>query len=164
LTALFLATTLSGTAGSPGRRALLALYSNISAHAEGISFTASETDGAAMSWEGPHRISDYLGNVANSPSKRPPEGPGVYIVSENPWRDMPTHNDNILYVGQVLGMYLRGLCRNQAARNDDHWPPPSSDLRCASAGSGTRAKLPRLGTDNTEFHGPASIMTFDRGL
>jgi len=58
-----------------------------------------------MSWEGPHRISDYLGNVANSPWKRPPEGPGVYIVSENPWRDMPTHNDNILYVGQAA--YLR---------------------------------------------------------
>ena len=58
-----------------------------------------------MSWEGPHRISDYLGNVANSPWKRPPEGPGVYIVSENPWRDMPAHNANILYVGQAA--YLR---------------------------------------------------------
>jgi len=58
-----------------------------------------------MSWEGPHRISDYLGNVANSPWKRPPEAPGVYIVSENPWRYMPTHNDNILHVGQAA--YLR---------------------------------------------------------
>jgi hypothetical protein len=105
LTALFLEITLSGGAGSPGRRALLVLYSNISAQAEGISFTASETDGAAMSWEGPHKISDYLGNVANSSWKRPPEGPGVYIVSENPWRDMPTRDDNILYVAQAA--YLR---------------------------------------------------------
>jgi hypothetical protein len=64
----------------------------------------------------------------------------------------------------VLGMYLCGLCRNQAARNDDYWPPPSSDLRCAPAGSRPRAKLQRLDTDNTEFHGPPSTMIFDRDL
>lgn len=52
-----------------------------------------------MSWEGPQKISDYLGSVARSPGKRPPEGPGVYIVSENSWRDLPTPDDNILYVG-----------------------------------------------------------------
>ena len=66
--------------------------------------------------------------------------------------------------GMVLGMYLCGLCRNQAARNDDYWSPPSSDLRCAPAGSGPRAKLWGIDTDNTEFHGPASIMTFERRL
>ena len=66
--------------------------------------------------------------------------------------------------GMVLGMYLCGLCRNQAARNDDYWPPPSSDLRRAPAGSGPRTKLWGIDTDNTEFHGPASIMTFERRL
>jgi len=78
-----------------------------------ISLTASETDSAVMSWEGPHQINDYLGSVARASRKRPPEGPGVYIVSEHPWRDVPTGDDNILYVEQAayLGYQLgRLLC------------------------------------------------------
>jgi hypothetical protein len=58
-----------------------------------------------MSWEGPHRIGDYLGSVAHSPWKRPPEKAGVYIVAEKPWRDLPSKADGILYVGQAT--YLR---------------------------------------------------------
>jgi hypothetical protein len=58
-----------------------------------------------MSWAGPHKINDYLGSVAQSPWKRPPEAPGVYIVSEKPWRDLPTEADGVLYVGQAA--YLR---------------------------------------------------------
>ncbi len=58
-----------------------------------------------MSWEGPHKIGDYLGGVAHSPWKRPPERAGVYVVSEKPWRDVPTEADKILYVGQAA--YLR---------------------------------------------------------
>ena len=58
-----------------------------------------------MSWEGPHKIGDYLGSVAHSPWKRPPERAGVYVVSEKPWRDVPTEADKILYVGQAA--YLR---------------------------------------------------------
>ena len=34
----------------------------------------------------------------------------------------------------------------------------------AHGGSGPRTKLQRLDTDNTEFHGPALTMTFDRHL
>src|ERR1700728_927669 len=58
-----------------------------------------------MSWEGPHKISNYLGGLARNPDKRPPEGRGVYIVSEVSWRGAPTRDDNILYVGQAA--YLR---------------------------------------------------------
>jgi hypothetical protein len=58
-----------------------------------------------MSWDGPHRIGDYLGGVAHNPSKRPPEAAGVYVVSEQAWRDVPTKADRILYVGQAA--YLR---------------------------------------------------------
>jgi hypothetical protein len=58
-----------------------------------------------MSWEGPHKIIEYLGSVASSGEKRPPERPGVYILTANPWRDLPTQKDNILYVGQAP--YLR---------------------------------------------------------
>jgi hypothetical protein len=58
-----------------------------------------------MSWEGPYKISDYIGSVARKPSKRPPEGRGVYILSERSWRDIPTRDADVLYVGQAL--YLR---------------------------------------------------------
>lgn len=58
-----------------------------------------------MSWEGPHKIGDYLYTIAHSPWKRPPEAPGVYIVSEKPWHNLPAEADRILYVGQAA--YLR---------------------------------------------------------
>ena len=72
---------------------------------EGISRTASENVSGAMSWEGPHKIIDYLGSVASNSGKRPPEVPGVYVLTANPWRGLPTQKDNILYVGQAP--YLR---------------------------------------------------------
>lgn len=74
---------------------------NTCRHEEGILSTAS----LAMSWGGPHKIGDYLSNVAHSPWKRPPERAGVYVISEKPWRDVPTEADQILYVGQAA--YLR---------------------------------------------------------
>ena len=58
-----------------------------------------------MNWEGPHQIGEYLGSVAQSPGKRPPEAPGVYVVSEKPWNELPMDTDKILYVGQAT--YLR---------------------------------------------------------
>jgi hypothetical protein len=36
---------------------------------------------------------------------RPPESPGVYVVSERAWHKMPTKASGIIYVGQ--GRYVR---------------------------------------------------------
>ncbi len=58
-----------------------------------------------MSWQGPHKIGDYLATVVHSPWQRPPEAAGVYLVSEKPWRGLPTEADRILYVSQAA--YLR---------------------------------------------------------
>ena len=58
-----------------------------------------------MNWQGPYKISEYLNSVAQSPWKRPPERTGIYVVSEEPWDDLPTEASRILYAGQAA--YLR---------------------------------------------------------
>jgi len=58
-----------------------------------------------MSWTGPHKIGEFLNTVAHSSGSRPPEKAGVYVICENPWKDVPTTSDGVLYVGQAL--YLR---------------------------------------------------------
>jgi hypothetical protein len=54
-----------------------------------------------VNWRGPHKIIEYVGSVALSPWKRPPEASGVYAISEKPWGDLPTATSGILYVGQA---------------------------------------------------------------
>jgi hypothetical protein len=51
------------------------------------------------------QIAEYLETVVRSPDLRPPDAPGVYVISEQPWREMPSKTSGILYVGQA--MYLR---------------------------------------------------------
>jgi hypothetical protein len=56
-------------------------------------------------WSGPFRFGDYLGNVVRGRNLRPPDAPGVYVVSQRVWRRSPDKVAGILYVGQTP--YLR---------------------------------------------------------
>jgi hypothetical protein len=58
-----------------------------------------------MSWAGPYKIGAFLNSVAHRPGERPPEKAGVYIVCENPWKEVPAAADGVLYVGRAP--YLR---------------------------------------------------------
>ena len=57
-----------------------------------------------MNWSGPHGIGDYLASVARSQWKRPPETPGVYLIAERAWRNLPAKADMILYVGRAASL------------------------------------------------------------
>jgi hypothetical protein len=50
-------------------------------------------------WVGPFRLWDLLGNCMNDSQPWPPDGNGVYVVSERPWSGAPTRTAGILYVG-----------------------------------------------------------------
>jgi hypothetical protein len=56
-------------------------------------------------WAGPFRIGDYLRNVVRDRNLRPPDAPGVYVVSERSWPVLPNREAGILYIGQA--QYLR---------------------------------------------------------
>src|SRR5579885_3585104 len=93
-----------------------------------------ENAGARMSWQGPHKIGDYLATVVHSPWQRPPEAAGVYLVSEKPWRGLPTEADRILYVSQAA--YLRYqigrlLCDLLGFTGDDPSPREPTNTRAA---------------------------------
>jgi len=56
-------------------------------------------------WRGPFRIGYYLSNVVRDRRLRPPDLPGVYVVSERSWLAPPNRESGIIYVGQAH--YLR---------------------------------------------------------
>src|SRR5260370_19168387 len=55
-------------------------------------------NGSGTGWVGPYQISSYFGNAVRDADARPPEPPGLYIVSERPWRGMPDGNGGLLYI------------------------------------------------------------------
>ena len=51
--------------------------------------SATGLNGRGAGWAGPYQIGSYLANAVRSADSRPPEAPGVYIISERQWQDMP---------------------------------------------------------------------------
>jgi hypothetical protein len=60
---------------------------------------------SAPGWIGPYQIGSYLGSAASDPSARAPEAPGLYVVSERPWRDLPDRESGLIFVGRAA--YIR---------------------------------------------------------
>jgi hypothetical protein len=52
-----------------------------------------------LRWIGPFRLGDYLDGCIDPTHERPPEAPGVYIVSRDSWSGRPTASCQALYVG-----------------------------------------------------------------
>ena len=77
---------------------------------------ASGLDGLGAGWAGPFQIGSYLANAVRSADSRPPEAPGVYIVSERQWHGMPDPTCGLLYVARVayvryrIGQLLCEMC------------------------------------------------------
>ena len=60
---------------------------------------------ADIQWTGPFRIQEYSCQVMRNRELRPPDAPGLYVLTERSWSRTPTGEANILYVGQAR--YLR---------------------------------------------------------
>jgi hypothetical protein len=66
---------------------------------------AAGLNGLGAGWAGRYQIGSYLANAVQSADWRPPEAPGVYIVSEHEWRDVPDSTCGLLYVAKAA--YVR---------------------------------------------------------
>jgi hypothetical protein len=81
-------------------------------------------NGSGTGWVGPYQISSYLGDAVRDADARPPEAPGLYIVSERPWSGMPDLNAGLIYVGRAayiryrIGQLLCEMCLTEAERKD----------------------------------------------
>jgi hypothetical protein len=71
----------------------------------GTNVANHQNNGIIAGWAGPFMIGDYLGNVVRDRNLRPPDAPGVYVISERSWQLLPNREAGILYVGQA--QYLR---------------------------------------------------------
>src|SRR5271154_2527745 len=60
---------------------------------------------ALFCWVGPFRIGDYLAKVVSGRDSRPPDAPGVYVLSEQAWNGLPDRRAGLIYAGQTH--YLR---------------------------------------------------------
>ena len=60
---------------------------------------------AGWQWVGPFRIQEYLCHVMRDRELRPPDAPGLYVLTERSWARAPAREANVLYVGQA--QYLR---------------------------------------------------------
>ncbi len=58
-----------------------------------------------MGWQGPYRIHSFLDDLISRPDTRPPDCPGVYVLSQRRWREAPDKRSGLLYAGQ--SPYLR---------------------------------------------------------
>jgi len=65
----------------------------------------TEDAGALGQWTGPFRIRDYLCHVVRDHRARPPDSPGLYLLSQRSWQRSPAGRTDVLYVGRA--MYLR---------------------------------------------------------
>src|SRR5947209_3719162 len=52
-----------------------------------------------LRWIGPFRLRDYFDRCIDPTQERPPEAPGVYVVSRNSWNPRPSASCQPLYVG-----------------------------------------------------------------
>jgi hypothetical protein len=62
-----------------------------------------------MRWTGPFRLREYLDRLGadrHTNAQLPPEQPGVYVVTEQTWRNEPTSAAGPVYVGE--SSLLRG--------------------------------------------------------
>lgn len=66
-------------------------------------------------WIGPFKIRDYIWHVARDRESRPPDFPGLYLLSQRRWQHLPDGEAGVLYVGQAkylryrLGQFLSDL-------------------------------------------------------
>jgi hypothetical protein len=65
----------------------------------------SDNGAAPLCWVGPFKIGEYLADVVSGQNPRPPDAPGVYVVSERTWKGLPDRVSNLIYAGQAP--YLR---------------------------------------------------------
>jgi hypothetical protein len=81
-----------------------------------VSAARDHNGSAASCWVGPFRIGDYLARVVAGRDSRPPDAPGIYVLSEHAWKPVPTRQANIIYAGQArymryrVGQFLSDLC------------------------------------------------------
>src|SRR5216683_3886507 len=66
-----------------------------------------------MNWHNPQLLRDWLSQPLLHRNSRPPEGSGIYVVSEQPWVDRPDAKAEVLWVGQAR--YLRDRIRRLVA-------------------------------------------------
>jgi hypothetical protein len=67
---------------------------------------ADPKNGVALGlWIGPFRILDYLCHLVQDQKSRPPDSPGLYLLSQRRWQHLPDGEAGALYVGQAK--YLR---------------------------------------------------------
>ncbi len=77
---------------------------------------ATELNGRNAGWAGPYQIGSYLANAVHFEGSRPPEAPGVYVISERQWRDLPDTDCGLLYVARAayiryrIGQLLCEMC------------------------------------------------------
>jgi len=82
-------------------------------------------NGSRTGWVGPYQISSYLANAVRDPSPRPPEAPGLYVLSERPWHDLPDDTCGLIYVGRAayiryrIGQLLCEMCGFTSDTIDD---------------------------------------------
>jgi hypothetical protein len=82
---------------------------------------ATPPNGSGTGWVGPYQISSLLGDA----DARPPEAPGLYIVSERPWSGMPNLNAGLIYVGRAayiryrMGQLLCEMCGFTSETTED---------------------------------------------
>jgi len=72
--------------------------------------TMKRTDGLhgrSTAWAGPYQIGSYLENAVRFAHLRPPEAPGVYVISERGWGDLPDRSCGLLYVSRAAYVRLR---------------------------------------------------------
>jgi len=77
---------------------------------------ATGLNGRSAGWAGPFQIGSYLANAIQFADSRPPEAPGVYIISERQWGALPDTTCGILYVARAayvrfrIGQLLCDMC------------------------------------------------------
>lgn len=82
-------------------------------------------NGSGTGWVGPYQISSYLGNAVREADARPPEAPGLYIVSEHAWRRLPDGDGGLIYVGRAayiryrIGQLLCEMCGFTSETTED---------------------------------------------
>jgi hypothetical protein len=62
---------------------------------------------AEKQWIGPFRIQEYVRHVVRDRKLRPPDAPGLYVLTERSWAGPPAREANVLYVGQAKYMRYR---------------------------------------------------------
>lgn len=112
---------LSGFRGSRN----LARQHNMRSHRHRHTMRKARLNGSSTGWVGPYQISNFLANTVRDAAERPPEAPGVYVVSEREWHNLPDLEDGLIFVGRAayiryrIGQLLCEMCGFTSDTVDD---------------------------------------------